>query len=182
MRSVRRRRRRPPIPNDTALRGLAAAGLLYSYPFVTHTADASHVIAPTAQIIVRQNKVSQFFLPDEDAKSLVFDDTLLFDIDKFSGYDRSRDRHARQRRAAVYLPGPTAALTPASCSARAYQLAGENPYTNPGFDPSSCATPGCTNFNFNPRSGLETNRSEYVAGLYLSPFAGLQCRLAEPLR
>ena len=46
------------------------------------------MIAPTAQIIVRQNKVDQTRLPDEDAKSLVFDDTLLFDIDKFSGYDR----------------------------------------------------------------------------------------------
>ena len=77
-----------PIPDDTVLRGVAAAGMLYSYPFVAHTASASHVIEPTAQIIVRQNKVDQCRLPDEDAKSLVFDDTLLFDIDKFSGYDR----------------------------------------------------------------------------------------------
>ncbi len=70
------------------LRGVAAAGVLYSYPFVAHTASASHVIAPTAQIIARQNQVNQRRLPDEDAKSLIFDDTLLFDIDKFSGYDR----------------------------------------------------------------------------------------------
>ena len=27
-------------------------------------------------------------IPNEDAESLIFDDTLLFDIDKFSGYDR----------------------------------------------------------------------------------------------
>ena len=27
-------------------------------------------------------------IPNEDALSLVFDDTLLFEIDKFSGYDR----------------------------------------------------------------------------------------------
>ena len=74
--------------DDTVLRGVAAAGVLYSYPFVAHTASASHVIAPTAQIIVRQNQVDQRRLPDEDAKSLIFDDTLLFDIDKFSGYDR----------------------------------------------------------------------------------------------
>src|SRR5690606_38886156 len=26
--------------------------------------------------------------------------------------------------------------------------------------------------NFDPRSGLETDRSDYVAGLYLSPWAG----------
>ena len=77
-----------PLPSDTVLRGVAAAGVLYSYPFVAHTALASHVFAPTAQIIVRQNSANQQRLPDEDAKSIVFDDTLLFDIDKFSGYDR----------------------------------------------------------------------------------------------
>ena len=27
-------------------------------------------------------------LPNEDAKSLIFDDTNLFEVDKFSGYDR----------------------------------------------------------------------------------------------
>src|SRR5262245_28776002 len=44
---------------------------------------------PTAvQIGTRPNRVDQRRLPDEDAKSLVFDDTLLFDIDKFAGYDR----------------------------------------------------------------------------------------------
>ena len=76
------------LPDDTVLRGVGAAGVLYSYPFVAHTSAGSHVIAPTAQIIARQNRVDQKRLPDEDAKSLVFDDTLLFDVDKFSGYDR----------------------------------------------------------------------------------------------
>ena len=94
-----------PIPDDTVLRGVAAAGVLYSYPFVAHTASASHVIAPTAQIIARQNKVDQRRLPDEDAKSLMFDDTLLFDIDKFSGYDRFETGTRANLGAAVHLPG-----------------------------------------------------------------------------
>src|SRR5262245_11552994 len=64
-----------PLPSDTVLRGVAATGVLYSYPFVAHTGFASHVIAPTAQIIARQNSIDQRRLPDEDAKSLIFDDT-----------------------------------------------------------------------------------------------------------
>jgi LPS-assembly protein len=47
------------------------------------------------------------------------------------------------------------------------QLAGPNPYVNPGFDPT-----GVT-LNFDPTSGLQTNRSDYVAGVYLSPFTGV---------
>src|SRR5262245_38681557 len=40
------------------------------------------------EIATRPNRMDQRRLPDEDARSLVLDDTLLFDIDKFSGYDR----------------------------------------------------------------------------------------------
>ena len=44
---------------------------------------------PIGQIIARPNSIgNQQAIPNEDANSLVFDDTLLFDIDKFSGYDR----------------------------------------------------------------------------------------------
>src|SRR5262249_13165858 len=146
-------------------------GVLYSYPFVANTADASHVIAPTAQIIVRQNKVSQFILPDEDAKSLVFDDTLLFDIDKFSGYDRF-ETGTRANVGLQYTFQANSGFNARVVFGQSYQVAGDNPFANPGFDPASCQIPGCTNFNFNPKSGLETNHSEYVAGVYLSPFAG----------
>ena len=45
-------------------------------------------------------------------------------------------------------------------------LAGENPYVDPGVDPS-------LKFNYSPVSGLETNRSDYVAGIYLSPTSGI---------
>ena len=73
------------IPDDTALRGQVVGGMLYSYPFVAHTRNASHVVEPTAQIIVRPNKIDQGKLPVEDAKSLVFDDTLLFEVEQTGG-------------------------------------------------------------------------------------------------
>jgi LPS-assembly protein len=160
-----------PIPSDTVLRGVAAAGVLYSYPFVAHTERASHVVAPTAQIIVRQNKANQFFLPIEDASSLVFDDTLLFDVDKFSGYDRF-ETGTRANVGLQYTFQSNSGLYARAVVGQSYHLAGENVFADPGFNPGACPTPGCTNFNFNPLNGLETNRSDYVAGLYLSPFAG----------
>src|SRR5262249_30684480 len=76
------------LPDETITRGVATAGLMYSYPFVASMAGASHVVEPVAQIITRQKSIDQRRLPDEDARSINFDDTNLFDFDKFSGYDR----------------------------------------------------------------------------------------------
>src|SRR5690606_16177303 len=69
-------------------RQLVTGGVDYRYPFVKHTRFASHVVEPVGQIIARPDTANQTDVPNEDAQSLVFDDTLLFDIDKFSGYDR----------------------------------------------------------------------------------------------
>ena len=55
---------------------------------------------------------------------------------------------------------------PAFVFGQSFHLAGENPYVDPGLDPTG-------KFNYSPTSGLETNRSDYVTGLYLSPFTGL---------
>ena len=154
-----------PLPSDTVLSGVAAGGVLYSYPFVAHTAFASHVIEPTAQIIVRQNKADQIRRPDEDAKSLNFDDTLLFDIDKFSGYDRY-ETGTRANVGMQYTMQANNGVYARFVFGQSFHLAGVNPYVDPGLDPLG-------KFNFSPASGLQTDRSDYVTGLYLSPFTGL---------
>jgi LPS-assembly protein len=46
------------------------------------------VIEPIAQVIARPNEVNPKLQPNEDAQSLVFDDTTLFEWNKYSGYDR----------------------------------------------------------------------------------------------
>jgi LPS-assembly protein len=154
------------LTDATELRGVGAAGVLYSYPFVAHTGFGSHVLEPTAQIIVRQNQVNQSRLPDEDAKSLVFDDTLLFDIDKFSGYDRF-ETGTRANLGLQYTFQAANGAYARAVFGQSIQLAGQNPFANPGFDPTGLA------YNYSPVSGLETNRSDYVAGVYMSPFSGL---------
>ncbi|MBC8049971.1 MAG: LPS-assembly protein LptD, partial [Chitinophagales bacterium] len=55
---------------DTIARGTAAAGVEYRYPFVKHTAAASHTIEPIAQVIARPGVNDQEAVPNEDANSL----------------------------------------------------------------------------------------------------------------
>ena len=89
------------------------------------------MIEPTAQIIVRQNKVDQQRLPDEDAKSLVFDDTLLFDIDKFSGYDRF-ETGTRANVGMQYTFQANNGVYARVVFGQSFHLAGENPYHRSG--------------------------------------------------
>jgi LPS-assembly protein len=154
-----------PIADNTQVLGMATAGVLYSYPFVMHTESASHVIEPTAQIIARPNRVNQAKLPDEDAKSLVFDDTLLFDIDKFSGYDRL-ETGTRFNAGVQYTFQANNGFYARAVLGQSYHLSGQNAFADPGVDPTGA-------MNFSPVSGLETDRSDYVTGIYVSPVPGL---------
>jgi LPS-assembly protein len=133
--------------NGGIFRGNALAGAEYRYPFIGTTGSVVHVVEPIAQIIARPDSIGdQDEIPNEDAQSLVFDDTILFDLDKFSGYDRIETG----TRANVGLR--YTAQLPSGAYARAvvgesYHLAGENP--------------------FDGASGLGTTDSDYVAGLYV---------------
>jgi LPS-assembly protein len=159
------------IPDDTLVRGMATGGLLYSYPFVAHTASATHVVEPTAQIIARPNyNYDQRRAPDEDARSLVFDDTLLFDIDRFSGYDRY-ETGTRANIGLQYTLQTAAGLYARGVVGQSILLAGDNPFADPGLAASGVNPSG--EFNFNPANGLQTDRSDYVAGLYLAPISGV---------
>lgn len=151
--------------DDTVFNGVAAAGATYSFPFVAHTGFASHTLEPTAQIITRQSRVDQSRLPDEDARSLVYDDTLLFDTDKFSGYDRY-ETGTRANLGLQYTFQGSNGVYGRAVFGQSLHLGGQNPFSNPGVDPLGVA-------NFSPYSGLGTNRSDYVAGAYLTPFQGL---------
>ncbi len=122
------------VVNDTSLaRGLALGGVTIAYPWVANASYGSHVIEPIGQIIARQNSVDQNALPDEDAKSLIFDDTNLFEWNKFSGYDRietgTRANVGLQYTFQANYGGYARIL-----AGESFQLSGDNPYANPGFD------------------------------------------------
>ena len=150
------------VKSSTSLaRGLAFGGVTVAYPWVANSSRGSHVIEPIGQIIGRQASVRQDDLPDEDAQSLVFDDTNLFDVDKFSGYDRI-ETGTRANAGLQYTFQSNTGGYARILAGQSFHLAGVNPYTLPGINEVGDPI-------FNPTSGLETDRSDYVLGLYLAP-------------
>ncbi len=131
-------------PADTFTRQMVGVGLDYSYPFVSNTENASQVIEPRFQIISRAGG-SNKNVPNEDSQSLVFDDTLLFDIDKFSGYDRM-ETGTRANYGVQYTYQMYNGVSLRAVGGESSQLAGANPY--------------------DPGTGLSTDRSDYVFGGY----------------
>lgn len=142
-----------PQDGTTAFRATAAAGLEYRMPFVKHTEYATHIVEPVGQIIVRPDIKDQGDVPNEDARSLVFDDTLLFDPDKFSGYDRI-ETGTRANVGVQYSVNATNGWNARIVAGQSYQVDGTNPFAG--------------------ASGLETAHSDYVAGAYLDFASNLQ--------
>ena len=107
-------------------------------------------------MILRPNETSIGRFPNEDAQSLIFDDSNLFRVDKFSGWDRSegggRANIGVQYSAQFNRGGFVNVLF-----GQSYHLFGTN----------SFSVGDITNTGLN--SGLDTARSDYVARLSYQP-------------
>jgi LPS-assembly protein len=133
------------------LRGNAIAGFEYRYPFMAMTGSVTHVVEPIGQIIARPDSLGdQQEIPNEDALSLVFDDTLLFDINKFSGYDRI-ETGTRANVGGQYTAQFASGAYARAVFGQSYQIAGQNEYDTEFFR----------------TAGLATDDSDYVGGLYI---------------
>jgi LPS-assembly protein len=142
---------------DTQLaRAMPAVGVEYRYPFVDVQPWGTQTIEPIAQVIIRPNETDIGKFPNEDSQSLVFSDTNLFSIDKYSGYDRveggSRANVGVQYTAQVNRAGSFNVLFGES-----YSLFGQNSFevgdiTNTGLE-----------------SGLDKRASDYVGRVSYSP-------------
>ena len=149
------------VDNDTTVRGIAAGGATVTYPWIATTPSTSHIIEPIGQIVARQESVTQRRLPDEDARSLIFDDTNLFEVSKFSGYDRT-EMGTRANVGVQYTFQAFEGGYARILAGQSFHLAGDNVYRGPGRDDDG-------NFVHSPESGLETDKSDYVLGAYLAP-------------
>ena len=90
------------------------------------TSWASHVVEPIAQVIARPNVSQAERLPNEDAQSLVFDDTTLFSWNKFSGYDRV-EGGVRANAGVQYTMNLNSGGSFNTLFGQSYQLAGHEP-------------------------------------------------------
>ncbi len=155
-----------PLPtDDTLFRGMAAGMLEIRYPVVAQDGFATHLFEPIAQVIVRPNETHIGQFPNEDAQSLVFDHTSLFDRDKFSGYDRVEGgtrANVGFRYSANFLNGANLNII----GGQSFHLAGLNSFANGDL------------VNTGLESGLETTRSDYVLGATLDSSAGMSIGLS----
>ncbi|HEX5930968.1 MAG TPA: LPS assembly protein LptD, partial [Methyloceanibacter sp.] len=143
--------------SSAILRGNAVGGIEYRYPFVASTGNVTHVVEPIGQVIARPDTVGdQQEIPNEDALSLVFDDTLLFDIDKFSGYDRI-ETGTRANVGVRYTAQLASGAYGRAVFGESYQIAGQNEFDTEFFR----------------TTGLASDASDYVGGLYIQAISNL---------
>jgi LPS-assembly protein len=145
-----------PPGDSTVFRFMPTVGLEYRYPFINVQSWGTQTIEPIGQLIVRPDEPNIGKLPNEDSQSLVFDDSNLFKINKFAGWDRieggGRANVGVQYTAQFNRGGNVNVLF-----GQSYQLFGSN----------SFAVGDVTNTGLN--SGLDTNISDYVARVAYQP-------------
>ncbi|MEQ1698180.1 MAG: LPS-assembly protein LptD [Hyphomicrobiaceae bacterium] len=156
------------ITDDSVLRGVATGGVTVSYPWIAAGQGSSHTIEPIGQVLYSQAKVSQRALPNEDARSVVFDDTNLFEVQKFSGTDRV-ETGTRLNAGVQYTFQSHQGGYARFLAGQHYQLSGENAYSNPGQVTDLVGGVPTTRYLFSPSSGLQNDRSDYVLGAYFAP-------------
>ena len=140
-------------------RSMVTAGLEARYPIAATTANATHVFEPIAQVFVRPDEDVNGAIVNEDSQSLVFDATTLFERDKFAGDDRI-EGGTRANLGVRYAAELGNGLSIDAVVGQSIHLAGTNPYAR--------ASQLADLTNVGAQSGLETDRSDYVAGVTVS--------------
>ncbi|MFC4171900.1 LPS-assembly protein LptD [Microvirga sp. GCM10011540] len=143
--------------DDFLFRAMPAVGLEYRFPFVADIGTSgTQIIEPIAQIVARPNETRIGHLPNEDAQSLVFEDSSLFEWDKFSGYDRA-EGGVRANLGLQYTVTGAEGFYANLLFGQSFQVAGRN-----SFRQGDLA-------NVGPASGLESRASDYVGRFQLKP-------------
>ena len=142
--------------DHTEFRAMPTVGLEYRYPFINIQPWGTQTVEPIAQVVLRPDEPSIGKLPNEDSQSLIFDDSNLFRVNKFAGWDRieggGRANVGVQYTAQFNRGGFVNALF-----GQSYQLFGTN----------SFAVGDATNTGLG--SGLDTSMSDYVARVSYQP-------------
>lgn len=142
--------------NEGTGRAQGTVGATYRYPFLAVSKFGSHIMEPIIQLISRPDEMNIGQMPNEDAQSLVFDDTNLFSINKFSGYDRS-EGGIRMNVGGQYTINFNDGAYFNFLAGQSIHLAGTNSYSEPGV-----ALEGM-------QSGLDKPASDYVARTQFVP-------------
>jgi LPS-assembly protein len=145
-----------PTGDSSVGRFMPAVGLEYRYPFISVHSWGTQTIEPVAQLIISPNETQIGKLPNEDAQSLVFDDSNLFSLNKFSGWDRI-EGGTRLNAGIQYTAHFNNAGSFNALFGQSYQLFGQN-----SFAIADTVNTGLS-------SGLAKPRSDYVARVAYQP-------------
>jgi len=150
----------PLTSNNDIVRGMPAAMLEIRYPLIASNGMTSQIFEPIAQIIARPSETHIGKFPNEDAQSMVFDTTNLFERDKFSGFDRVEGGTRANigfRYAVSFDNGASINIA----AGQSFHLHGKNSFAERDL------------VNAGLESGLETDKSDYVASLDLNTGTGI---------
>ena len=150
----------PGLDHDVLARAMPAVGIDYEWPFLATAGSSVHTFGPKAQLIARPNEQFIGDLPNEDAQSLVFDDTTLFARDKFSGYDR-QEGGTRANLGIVYQGLFASGASVDALFGQSVHLAGRN-----SFEEDDHALTGVD-------SGLDERTSDYVGRVTVNSGTGV---------
>ncbi|GAA0207836.1 LPS-assembly protein [Brevundimonas nasdae] len=73
--------------DQTVTRSRLSAGVDFTYPLVKRTAKGDIILEPVAQISISSKTDIDPRIPNEDAQVIELDESSLFRMDRFSGYD-----------------------------------------------------------------------------------------------
>jgi LPS-assembly protein len=132
----------PAFDDETPTRLAPLAGAEARYPFVARMATGAHILEPVAQFVVAPQDVNPDEIPNEDSAIVEFDETNLFDPDRFPGFDRF-ESGARVNAGLRYAWITDAPLRVDVSAGRVFRLTEETA--------------------FSAGSGLDETRSDYVA-------------------
>jgi LPS-assembly protein len=134
--------------NDTEFRAIPLLALDWRFPLIRKSGTVRQLIEPVAQLIVTPHGGNPSTIPNEDSQSIEFDDTNLFSLNRFAGYDRieSGPRANIGLKAAAYgeKGGHIAAV-----AGQVFRLKDDD--------------------TFAQQTGLDDDRSDYVTGLTWVP-------------
>jgi len=137
-------------------RVMPTAGVEYRYPLINVQSWGTQTVEPVAQLIFRPKETQVGSFPNEDAQSLIFDDSNLFKVNKFSGWDRV-EGGGRANVGVQYTAQFNRAGNVNILFGQSYQI----------YGPNSFALGGLTNTGLD--SGLDKTRSDYVARASYQP-------------
>ena len=120
----------------------------WSWPLADWTGSWVHEVEPIVSVNLAPTWGNTRKIPNEDSSDFEFDETNLFEQDRFAGPRPHRHRHPRRLRSSLQLLGP-----------RATEFSGE-------FGQSYSFT---ENSFFPPESGVQDNLSDYVGAFYVRP-------------